>query len=75
MNLLQKGYARIPDKYIIAAYGRERERQFVVSKGSVLLADTNAWHKGSAVKDGHRLVLEFEYTACIEQGVYVGKNV
>lgn len=74
LKLLKRGYARIPDEDIIRAYGLEKERQFIVSKGAVLLADTNAWHKGSSVKEGHRLVLEFEYTACVEQDFSIKKS-
>lgn len=67
LRLLSRGYVRIPDKDIHVAHGKHREHQFCIERGGVLLADTNAWHKGTPVNKGYRLVLEFEYTACVEQ--------
>ena len=63
MTLLKRGYARIPDEDL-AKYHKQED--FVVihgEAGSVFAEDTKCWHKGTPLKKGHRLVLEFEYTS------------
>jgi hypothetical protein len=65
MKLLKKGYARIEDSDLAKYYKKE---DFVAIKGeagSVFAEDTKCWHKGTPLKKGHRLVLEFEYTSSL----------
>ena len=33
--------------------------------GAIFAGDTKCWHKGIPLKQGHRLVLEFEYTSSL----------
>jgi hypothetical protein len=69
--LLSRGYQRITDAELSKAYPQNREHIFIAEMGQILLADTNAWHKGSPVNEGGRLVLELEYTACVEQNPWL----
>jgi hypothetical protein len=73
-RLLDKGYARISDQEVDLVYGKYNEQMFCLPKGGVLMADTNAWHKGSPVHEGYRLVLEFEFTACVEQSPWLAQK-
>ncbi|MCD6067573.1 MAG: hypothetical protein K0S33_2399 [Bacteroidetes bacterium] len=62
-ELLKRGYARIPDEDIAQYHKKE---DFIVihgEAGAVFAEDTKCWHKGTPLRSGHRLVLEFEYTS------------
>jgi hypothetical protein len=63
MQLLKRGYARIPDEDIFKYHKKEDQVVIKGKAGSVFAEDTKCWHKGTPLKEGHRLVLEFEYTS------------
>ncbi len=62
-KLLKRGYARIPDEDIVHHYKSENFEVVLGEAGSMFAEDTKCWHKGTPLKSGHRLVLEFEYTS------------
>lgn len=62
-KLLKRGYARIPDEDILKYHKKEDFVVILGEAGSVFAEDTKCWHKGTPLKKGHRLVLEFEYTS------------
>ncbi len=62
-HLLNRGYARIPDEDMVKHYKTEEFIVIYGEAGSVFAEDTKCWHKGTPLKSGHRLVLEFEYTS------------
>jgi hypothetical protein len=61
-HLLARGYARIPDADVRAAYPSERFIEFTGSRGTILAEDTRGLHKGKPLTRGDRLVLEFEFS-------------
>jgi hypothetical protein len=64
-NLLKRGYARIPDEDLTKHYKSDDFIVVIGEAGAVFAEDTKCWHKGTPLKSGHRLVLEFEYTSCL----------
>ncbi len=62
-SLLNRGYARIPDADIMKYHKPEDVVVVLGEAGSMFAEDTKCWHKGTPLKKGHRLVLEFEYTS------------
>lgn len=62
MDLLARGYARIPDDDIDSMQ-RGPVRSVVGPAGTVILGDTRAFHKGKLVNSGHRLIFQPIYAA------------
>jgi hypothetical protein len=62
-ELLDRGYVRIPDNDLIGHYKAEDLVVILGEAGAMFAEDTKCWHKGTPLKTGHRLVLEFEYTS------------
>lgn len=54
-QVLLKEYARIDDQEIDQFYPGRR-RQITGAAGTVIFGDTRCFHKGTSVKDGHRLI-------------------
>ena len=65
LDLLARGYARIPDTDLQPYYKPEAFKVVCGDAGSIFIGDTKCWHKGAALKKGHRLVLELEYTSSL----------
>ncbi len=65
MEILQRGYARISDEDLRPYYKPEDFKVLCAKAGTIFAGDTKCWHKGTALKTGHRLVLEFEYTSSL----------
>jgi hypothetical protein len=61
-TFLDRGYVRIPDDEIHAAYPNERLIEFTGPRGTIIAEDTRGLHKGRPVVAGHRLMLEFEFS-------------
>jgi hypothetical protein len=59
---LDRGYARIADDEVQAAYPQNRLIEFTGPRGTIIAEDTRGLHKGRPVLRGHRLVLEFEFS-------------
>lgn len=64
-EILKRGYARISDEDLKPYYKPEDFKVLCAEAGTIFAGDTKCWHKGTALKSGHRLVLEFEYTASL----------
>jgi hypothetical protein len=62
-HFLARGYARLPDAEVRAAYPPEALIEFTGPTGTILAEDTRGLHKGKPVLEGHRLVLEFEFSS------------
>jgi hypothetical protein len=59
-KLLSVGYQRIKDEQIIEFYGRDRYREFVGPRGTIVAEDSRGFHKGKMPLKGDRLLLAFE---------------
>lgn len=64
-SLLDRGYVRIPDADIESFYSKDDIVMITGESGTVFAGDTKCWHKGSVVKSGHRLLLEFQYSSSL----------
>jgi hypothetical protein len=53
---------RIPDDEIRSHYPHESFVEICGEAGSIIAVDTRGWHKGKALSEGERLILQFEYT-------------
>jgi hypothetical protein len=62
-ELLSRGYMRIPDVDIEAAYGKEQVREICGPAGTMLFADTIGMHKGKVPRLANRLILELQFSA------------
>jgi len=60
-SLLRRGYVRIYDDEISAAFGAENILEICGSRGTVLAVDTRGFHKGKAPSVGHRLIAQLFY--------------
>jgi hypothetical protein len=59
--LLRRGYVRICDEDISAAFGAENIIEICGLRGTVLAVDTRGFHKGKAPLVGHRLIAQLFY--------------
>ncbi len=64
-ELLQRGYARIKDEELLPLYRQADVKIVCGEAGSIMVGDTKCWHKGQNLKNGHRLILDFEYTSSL----------
>ncbi len=60
--LLARGYARLSDDEVIAAFGRDKIASITGSAGTVIAVDTRGFHKGLVPIAGDRLILQFQYS-------------
>ena len=60
--LLSRGYVRIPDADVAAAFGRENVVELFGKRGTVLAVDTRGFHKGKMLTSGHRLMTQLTYS-------------
>ena len=65
IEMLNRGYARIKDEELHPYYKTDDVKIVCGQAGSIFAGDTKCWHKGTNLKSGHRLVLEFEYTSSL----------
>lgn len=68
-KFLSKGYKRISDQEIQNYYGKERIKTITGNSGTLIIGDTNCYHKGLHPIDKNRLVFEFEYASSYFGGV------
>lgn len=59
-ELLARGYARLRDEDIERHYPKQKIIEFTAPKGSIIIEDTRGLHKGQHLKEGHRLILQFQ---------------
>ena len=60
-QLLSKGYVRIDDEDMRHFHPINTWQQITCQSGTIVLADTRCWHKGTSVRSGIRSVLQPEY--------------
>jgi len=60
-SLLSRGYARISDDDMEHYHPRSSWQYLTCPAGTLTLADTRCWHKGTALQSGVRSVLQPEY--------------
>jgi len=58
-----RGYERIDDEEIIAAFGKDALVEIVGKRGTVFVADTRGFHKGKFPTAGDRLLTQLIYCA------------
>ncbi len=61
-RLLSKGYSRLTDGEVESAFPINSWKTIGGPAGSILLEDTRGLHKGLPLLEGHRLVLQFQYS-------------
>ena len=61
-EILSRGYVRIPDEDIEAAFGKERIVELHGKRGTVLAVDTRGFHKGKMLTTGHRLMGQLTFS-------------
>jgi hypothetical protein len=60
-ELLAHGYARLPDAEVRQHYPADRIVEFTGTAGTIIAEDTRGLHKGTALRKGRRLMLNFEW--------------
>ena len=61
-KLLNKGYARLYDSDINNYFSPNQIQEFVAPRGSILIEDTRGLHKGQHVRNGERLILQYQFS-------------
>ncbi len=61
-TLLERGYVRLQDEDIERNYPARNIREFTAPQGTILIEDTRGLHKGQHIKEGHRLILQFQFS-------------
>lgn len=69
-NILKKGYARLTDGEVAAAFGPDAITTMVAPRGTVIVEDTRGLHKGNQVMAGDRLILQIQYSNSLFGGSY-----
>ena len=67
-SIRKKGYSRVEDDLIFKNFPFERIKTITGKKGSLIAEDTRGLHKGQTVKEGSRLVLQFQYSSSLFGG-------
>ncbi len=61
-DLLKFGYSRLPDNLVSQFHKKETWKKLTCKKGTMVLANTQCWHKGTPLTNGRRCVLVPEYS-------------
>ncbi len=69
-QLLRKGYARLSDEEVAAAFDRRDILELTAPRGSIIAEDTRGLHKGKHVHSGDRLVLQLQFSNSLFGGYY-----
>lgn len=72
--LLARGYVRIPDEDVTAAFGRDNIVEFQGKRGTVLAVDTRGFHKGKMLTAGHRLMAQLTYSCPPYSGAHARRQ-
>jgi len=59
---------RVPDSFIKQNYPAEDILKFTGKKGTIIFENTNGFHKGSPLIEGHRIMLQLEF-CCGTRGI------
>lgn len=60
-EILSRGYVRVSDEEIEAAFGAKNTTEITGARGTVFLADTRGFHKGKFPTAGDRLITQLIY--------------
>ena len=67
IDLLKYGYTRIPDEVMRNFYPERAWERLTCKSGTMVIANTNCWHKGTQVISQRRTVLQPEYSSLHSQ--------
>lgn len=70
-SLLKKGYARLTDEEVTAAFDRKNIIEFSAPRGSIIAEDTRGLHKGKHVGKDDRLMLQVQFSNSLFGGEYI----
>jgi hypothetical protein len=73
-ELRRRGYQRIEDREIEAAFGGDNIVEILGKRGTVLAVDTRGFHKGKPLEQGSRLMAQLIYTFPQFAGAHVAKQ-
>jgi|694.fasta_scaffold17457_8 hypothetical protein len=65
LSIRLKMYKRIEDDYVNNFFSKDSIKVMTAKKKSILFEDTRGLHKGMRVKEGKRLILQFQYSSSI----------
>lgn len=74
-ELLKRGYARVTDEEIAETYPKEKVKEFVGKKGTLIIEDTIGLHKGKHVIDGSRLLFQLTFSDHLFGGNYPERKI
>jgi hypothetical protein len=60
--MLRRGYVRLSDEEVLTHYGADRQIEFTAPRGTLIVEDTRGLHKGKAVRDRARLILQLQFS-------------
>ena len=63
LSIRTKMYSRIEDDYVNNFFDKNAIKVITAKKKSILFEDTRGLHKGMKVKEGKRLILQFQYSS------------
>jgi hypothetical protein len=69
-GILDKGYARLTDEEVKAAFGEQAITTIVAPRGTILVEDTRGLHKGNLVLKGDRLMFQIQYSNSLFGATY-----
>jgi len=73
-QLRARGYQRIEDREIEAAFGKENIVEILGRRGTILAVDTRGFHKGKPLEQGSRLMSQLIFTYPQFAGAHVAKQ-
>ena len=73
-DLRRRGYQRVADCDIEAAFGKDKVVEILGQRGTVLAVDTRGFHKGKPLERGSRLMAQLIYTFPQFAGAHVAKQ-
>ena len=56
---------RLSDEYLNHTYPKDRFKSFTGKAGTVIITDSNGFHKGKPLLSGHRQLLQFEFASSL----------
>jgi len=56
---------RLSDEYLQKVYPKDRFKSFTGQAGTVIITDSNGFHKGKPLQNGYRQLLQFEFASSL----------
>jgi hypothetical protein len=69
-SMLNRGYVRLTDDEVLGHYGPQREIRFEGPRGTIIVEDTRGLHKGNAVRQNARLILQLQFSNSLFGATY-----